>query len=72
MAVALDKGRFKALDLNTTPVEDIPLEVRTAEYNRNTDVLPQASTRVQLSGKGAKETYINANYVRGADGDPKQ
>jgi protein tyrosine phosphatase len=50
-----------------------PPEVRGTKYHRHADILPNPKTRVMLPlingdvGSG----YVNSNFVRGADGNPK-
>eukprot|EP00049_Salpingoeca_infusionum_P018665 m.358235 g.358235 ORF g.358235 m.358235 type:complete len:766 (+) comp18079_c0_seq1:269-2566(+) len=70
----LDMGGFKALSQNIQKHECVPEAVRNKKFNRHLDVLPDPRTRVNLPMINGDETttYINANYVRGADGNPKR
>lgn len=68
-----DMAAFKALSQNVQPRDVIPEVVRNKRFNRHMDVLPDPRTRVVLPMINGDEatTYVNANYVRGADGKAK-
>ena len=68
----LDVAAYKALDLkrvSATDLENAGIELDRL-HNRYPDVLPNANTRVILAEdeKDPKSTYINANFVRGPEG----
>eukprot|EP00051_Salpingoeca_urceolata_P033867 m.22546 g.22546 ORF g.22546 m.22546 type:complete len:584 (+) comp6858_c0_seq2:548-2299(+) len=68
-----DLDTFSKMDNYLTMPEEIPECVRNKKYNRYMDILPNPKTAVPLDEiDGEPEsTYINANFVRGYDGDPK-
>lgn len=65
-----DSQRYKKLPLNKQPHSAVPKEVRNKVHNRHLDVLPNPKTRVPLPevNGDATTSYINANFVRGAQG----
>ena len=67
------KEEFSKLSNNLVPPAQIPEVVRSKVHNRFMDILPNPKTRVALSSLPTDPTssYYNANYVRGADGNPK-
>ena len=64
---------YDALDFMLVDEDQIPTEVRNKLHNRYLDILPTGSTRVPLPLRDGVpgSDYINANYVRGADGNPQ-
>jgi len=68
-----DMLAFADLDDNLTWEDEIPECVRSKVYNRYMDILPNPKTRVNLPiiKDDPKTQYVNANFVRGADGNPK-
>eukprot|EP00038_Savillea_parva_P006576 m.164608 g.164608 ORF g.164608 m.164608 type:complete len:723 (+) comp12447_c0_seq1:54-2222(+) len=68
-----DMVAFADLDDNLTWEDEIPECVRSKVYNRYMDILPEPKTRVPLPmiNNDPRTEYINANFVRGPDGNPK-
>ena len=50
--------------------KDLPAECSAKGVNRHNDILPEPRTRVVLEqlGSDVNTTYVNANYIRGFDG----
>eukprot|EP00040_Diaphanoeca_grandis_P031155 m.185919 g.185919 ORF g.185919 m.185919 type:complete len:1156 (-) comp32247_c5_seq5:168-3635(-) len=65
---------YRSISHNVTKKTALPLEAQDKSQNRHGDILPHPRTRVVLScvGDDVATTYVNANYVHGADGDPKK
>jgi len=70
---ARDVKKFEGIDNHLASVSEIPAPVRNKTHNRYMDILPNPKTRVPLSEQPGDptSTYVNANYVRGYNGDPK-
>eukprot|EP00037_Helgoeca_nana_P015360 m.143421 g.143421 ORF g.143421 m.143421 type:complete len:728 (+) comp22984_c0_seq2:83-2266(+) len=68
-----DMVAFADLDDNLTWEDEIPECVRSKVYNRYMDILPNPETRVHLKilNDDPRTEYVNANFVRGPDGNPK-
>ena len=68
-----DLPGYDALDFMLVDEDQIPAEARSKLHNRYLDILPTPSTRVPLPLKEGVpgSDYVNANYVRGADGNPQ-
>lgn len=68
----LDLSAYDDLAQNFADLNDIPDYV--AHLNRYTNILPNAHTRVELSqiGNDTSTTYINANFIPGANGFKKK
>lgn len=68
-----DGTEFELVDNNLVDVNVLPVGVRNKKYNRFLDILPNPVTRVPLPriNDDIDTEYINANYVRGFDGNPK-
>eukprot|EP00039_Didymoeca_costata_P007246 m.97678 g.97678 ORF g.97678 m.97678 type:complete len:576 (-) comp13609_c0_seq2:79-1806(-) len=66
-----NKVRFKALSQKATPKEEFPKAVLTKELNRHLDCMPNPKTAVKIHGDTEFNRFINANFVHGANGDPK-
>lgn len=64
---------FEELSRRLTKREDLPAEVWNKQLNRHLDIMPTKQTRVLLTAKSNDHLgqYINANYVRGWDGNPR-
>eukprot|EP00927_Polykrikos_kofoidii_P025668 TRINITY_DN23028_c0_g1_i1.p1 TRINITY_DN23028_c0_g1~~TRINITY_DN23028_c0_g1_i1.p1 ORF type:complete len:347 (-),score=74.07 TRINITY_DN23028_c0_g1_i1:139-1179(-) len=63
---------FAQAPLNQASVEELPLPwQKLAHLNRYSDIIPNAQTRVRLQrvGNDPATEYINANTIRGIDGD---
>ncbi len=73
---AFAKKRFLSLPLNLTPPTAVPPSVRNKSFNRSMEHLPNPATRVVLSAQTDMDfdiyTYINANFVRGPSGNPRE
>eukprot|EP00043_Microstomoeca_roanoka_P007671 m.74047 g.74047 ORF g.74047 m.74047 type:complete len:642 (-) comp13924_c2_seq1:319-2244(-) len=70
---AKDVKAFEAIDNYLTQVEEIPEAVRNKKHNRYMDILPNPRTAITLPMIGDDEgsAYVNANYVRGPEGQPR-
>jgi protein tyrosine phosphatase len=69
---ACDAKGYDDLDFMLVEESDIPPDARDKLHNRYLDILPTPRTRVQLPEIVGipGSSYINANFVRGADGNP--
>jgi len=72
LAVApFDARRYSGLPRNKAPKCSVPAGV--ADMNRYEDILPNRQTRVVLKKTGLRDAsgYINANWIKGATGRPR-
>eukprot|EP00039_Didymoeca_costata_P005445 m.81726 g.81726 ORF g.81726 m.81726 type:complete len:787 (-) comp12823_c0_seq3:2505-4865(-) len=63
---------YKKIPKRLLQLSAVPPEVRNRNYNRHLDILPNPATIVALPlVEGRVESgYVNANFVRGYDGEP--
>lgn len=66
----LDEPGYGKLAMRKTMPNEVPEAVRNTRFNRHLDVLPNPDTAVQLDqvGSDVSSSYINANFVTGANG----
>ena len=69
-----DPTAYSKLDYMLTDLEEIPEACRNKKHNRYLDILPTPATRVEVPGVAGDpaSTYYNANWIRGADGNPQR
>ena len=70
---ACDVDGYDALDYMIVDESEVPPLCRNKTFNRYMDILPTPRTRVKLPEDPMDPTasYINANYIRGSDGNER-
>ncbi|EGD81502.1 hypothetical protein PTSG_02219 [Salpingoeca rosetta] len=72
----VDHARFNALKQHLTTRDRLPAEVTGKGLNRYINILPNPRTRVRLEDEYEPRTeistYINANYIPGPQGQPRE
>ena len=69
-----DKAKFAGLRVRVVKKGELPDDVWNKRLNRHLDIMPNPRTTVKVNPGGGSsnvESYINANFVRGFDGNSK-